>query len=108
MRGATGIRQTTCPWQSLRDPFVIAVLRAYRWFKAEQLLDRYPRCPEALMRGLEAYDGALNAVQAHDMRAERKRIDAENARRMREAEGGHMRPPARPMSPPVRRQRPPR
>lgn len=74
----TGVRQMTCPWQALRDPFVIAVLHGHRLFKERQLFDRMPRCPEALMRGIEVYDGALNAVQNHDLRIQQEQAEQRN------------------------------
>lgn len=78
---ATGGRPEGCPWQAFRDPFVGAVLRAYRWFRSGQLAVAYPDLPAALARGLEVYDAALNAVQAYDIREERKRREAERQER---------------------------
>ena len=79
---ATGDRPSGCPWQSFRDPFVGEVLRAYRHWKAGQLALVWGASPPAaLMRGLEVYDAALNAVQAHDMREERRRRETERKER---------------------------
>jgi hypothetical protein len=79
---ATGTRPDGCPWQSFRDPFVGEVLRAYRHWKAQQLtLVWGDDPPAALMRGIEVYDSALNAVQAHDIRKERERRDEDRKRR---------------------------
>lgn len=70
----------------MRDPFVIAVVRAHRWFKDGQLAVRWPNPPEALLRGLEVYDAALNRVVVHDLEADRKRSDVENDARLAELE----------------------
>jgi hypothetical protein len=91
----------------MKDPFVRAVLHAHRWFKEGQLFDRYPNCPAALVRGVELYDGLLNTVQVHDLRADRERADAENAARAQELElGDRMRPSPKTRQPTVRRPRP--
>ncbi len=75
---ATGGRPDGCPWRAFEDPFVGEVLRAYRHWKAGQLALVWGAAPPAaLMRGLEVYDAALNAVQAHDIREERKKRDAQ-------------------------------
>lgn len=74
---ATGERPDGCPWRAFDDPYVGEVLRAYRWWKAGQLALRWPDPPVALLIGLEVYDAALNAVQAHDSREERKRRETE-------------------------------
>lgn len=79
---ATGTRPDGCPWQSFRDPFVGEVLRAYRHWKAGQLALAWGSDPPAaLMRGIEVYDAALNAVQAHDIREERKKRERERQER---------------------------
>lgn len=78
---ATGTRPDGCPWRAYEDPFVAHVLAAYRWFKNGELDTRWPDPPEALLRGLEAYDAALNSVQAHDLREERKRREKERRER---------------------------
>lgn len=78
---ATGRRPSGCPWRAYEDPFVGHVLSAYRWFKAGALETRIPDPPEALLRGLEVYDAALNAVQGHDLREERKRREKERRER---------------------------
>lgn len=71
---ASGLRPETCPWWALRDPYVSAVRAAYRWWKTGQLGDR-AHLPAALVDGLATYDGALNAVQVFDLRAERENRD---------------------------------
>lgn len=75
---ATGTRPDGCPWQAFRDPFVAEVLKAYRWWKGGQLATVWGADPPAaLVRGIEVYDAALNAVQAHDLRKERERREQE-------------------------------
>lgn len=81
MEAATGQRTDGCPWRSYEDPFVGEVLRAYRWWKAGQLAAVWPEPPLALVRGLEVYDAALNAVQSHDIREERRRRESERRER---------------------------
>lgn len=82
MEKATRLRQTTCPWQALRDPFTVAVLQAHRWWKERQLEAMYAGAvPEAIRRGIDVYEGALNAVLSHDREVERKRREAEAADR---------------------------
>jgi hypothetical protein len=51
-----------------------AVRAAYRWWKSGQLGHR-GELPAALVDGLSVYDGALNATQVHDMRAEQEARD---------------------------------
>jgi hypothetical protein len=87
---------------------VIAVLNVYPWHKSQQLFARMPRCPEALVRGIQVYEQALNAIQSHDIRAERERMDAESEQRARDLEmgGQHMRPAPKTRLPTVRRPRP--
>lgn len=79
---AAGDRPDGCPWRVFRDPFVAEVLGAHRWWKAQQLSTRWPDPPLALLRGLEVYDAALNAVQVYDLRKERERREAENRARL--------------------------
>ena len=82
MEEATRLRQTTCPWQAMRDPFVIAVLDAHRWWKERQLEAMYAgQIPESIRRGVNVYESAMNAVLAHDREIDRKRRDAEAAER---------------------------
>jgi hypothetical protein len=78
---ASGERIYTCPWQALRSPFVGLVIRSYQWWKEHQLETRWGGAvPEAIARGVEVYDIALRAVQAHDFRVEQERLDAERQR----------------------------
>ena len=78
----TGQRYDGCPWRAYEDPFVGEVLRAYRHWKERSLhLVWGDDPPVALIRGLEVYDSALNSVQAHDIREERKRRERENRER---------------------------
>lgn len=77
---AVGSSTQGCPWQAYRDPFVGAVLRAYRHWKEHQLSLLYPCPPHALIVGIEVYDAALNAVQAHDIREEREARERERAK----------------------------
>lgn len=79
MEKASGLRQATCPWQALRDPFVCAVLDAYRWRDRLPMLYGSHDMPEAVRRGLDVYEAALNAVLAHDRRVELERQRAETA-----------------------------
>lgn len=82
MEEATKLRQVTCPWQAMRDPFTIAVIEAHRWWKEHQLEARYGGAiPEAIRRGVDVYESALNAVLAHDREIEAKRREAEAAER---------------------------
>ena len=77
MAEASGVRQHTCPWQALLDPFVQAVIRAHTW-REKGCLDREVT-PAAVVWGVEIFAGALNEVIAHDRRLadeERKRRDA--------------------------------
>lgn len=74
---AVGSSTQGCPWQAFRDPFVGAVLRAYRHWKEHQLALLYRDPPHALMVGIEVYDSALNAVQAHDIREDREQRERE-------------------------------
>lgn len=85
MESATKVRQDTCPWQALRDPFTQAVMAAHRWYLSNQLSTRYPRLPEALARGIEVYDSALNLVRSHDLKAERDKSQAEAKRRQQKS-----------------------
>lgn len=79
---ASGERSPGCPWRQMRDPFVVAVMRAHRWWKTGELGTRWGgEIPEALARGIECFDGAINAVQAHDMREEREEREREQRRR---------------------------
>lgn len=80
MRAAVGGEPSGCPWRAFHDPFVGAVLRAYRHWKANQLHLLYRDPPAALMVGIEVYDAALNAVQAHDLRQEREKREQERKR----------------------------
>lgn len=81
MESTSGLRQTTCPWASLRDPFVGRVLSAHSWYRDQQLASRLGgRIPEALARGVEVYDAALAIVRAHAMREKRAEREEERAR----------------------------
>lgn len=88
---ATGVRFDTCPWQALRDPFVLEVMGAYRWFQKGALYERYPEgTPAIVLRALEVYDAALERVRAFDAEERRKEAEAEARRREEElaARGG--------------------
>lgn len=70
---ATGTRPVTCPWRGIDNPFVQNVLRAHRWFKEGQLEAIYPNgIPEAIRRGIEVYESAINAIQVADIREDRE------------------------------------
>lgn len=78
MLGATRVMQAGCPWQAMRDPFAIAVLQAYRWWKANQLeANCGGAVPEAIRRGVDVYHIALQSVISHDAEREQKRREAE-------------------------------
>lgn len=69
IRSVSGERGETCPWWSARDPFVSVVRADYRhWCKGELGAMWGGAIPEALRRGIEIYDSAISAIQAHDMR----------------------------------------
>lgn len=62
----------------MRDPFVAAVLDAHRWMKRGHLEAHLGgEIPEALRRGIDVYESALNAVLAHDAELDRKKRQAE-------------------------------
>ena len=79
----TGDRPDGCPWRAYEDPFVGEVLRAYRHWKERQLhLVWGADPPVALMRGIEVYDAALNAIRANDIREEREKNKRERESEM--------------------------
>lgn len=77
----TGVRQSTCPWQSMRDPFVGHVMREHRWWAKGAPTAARAQMPRALVDGLETYDGALAMTLAHDARVERERLEREQRER---------------------------
>lgn len=83
---AIGTRLVGCPWRQLRDPFVLAVMNAHRWKKDGELDTRFGHrpIPEALRRGLDVYEPAVNAIENYDRKQEREQREAE--RKQREAE----------------------
>lgn len=87
MAEASGLRQSTCPWWALRDPYVQAVLRAHRWWVKGAVI--WSDLPLAVAHGIEVFDGALNAVISHDQRAELE----EQRRRSAEQSGQSWGPP---------------
>lgn len=79
----TGTRQTACPWRAYEDPFVAEVLRAHRHWKERQLhLVWGHDPPAALMRGIEVYDSALNAIRANDIHEDREKRKREHESEM--------------------------
>lgn len=91
----TGQRYDGCPWRAYEDPFVGEVLRAYRHWKERSLhLVWGDDPPVALIRGLEVYDAALNAIRAHDMGEDRKKREADRQKQLNEraAKKGRGRP----------------
>lgn len=72
MAEVTGLRQETCPWWALRDPYVQRVVAAHRWWKVGELSTRWPDPPFALLRGIEIYDAALSAVMNDEMERSRE------------------------------------
>lgn len=80
MERVTGVRQVTCPWQAMCDPFAKAVIQAHKWWRRGQLEANHGgEIPEAIRRGLDVYDSAQRAVISHDERAEAARRAAEQA-----------------------------
>lgn len=74
----TGKRPMGCPWKAYEDPFVAAVLDAYPHWKERQLALVWGNDPPlALMRGLRAYESALNAIRASDIRDKNAKVAAE-------------------------------
>jgi len=74
----TGARQTTCPWQAMRDPFVVAVLDEHRLMsmsKGVASVAHLGELPRPIVDGLRTYDAILNLVLAHDIRAEAEERD---------------------------------
>lgn len=96
---ASGLRAHGCPWRQSQHPFVVRVVRAHRWWKASQLEARFGgRVPEAIARGIEVYDGALNGISVYDAREEREE-------RRRKAELDRQNGPVRGPTPGGRRRR---
>lgn len=84
---ATGQRPRGCPWWALSDPFVTETIDAHRWWSKGALDVRYPLgIPAWLSWSITTYDAALNAVQVHDMRADREEREREMAARRLERE----------------------
>jgi hypothetical protein len=66
-------------------------MESHRWWSQHQLGAKWggvEHIPAAIMRGVEVYDSALNAVQAFDIRAQQKRSEEEAERRTLETQGG--------------------
>jgi hypothetical protein len=82
---ATGERPRTCPWASLRDPFVIEVLDAHDWREKSQLVVKYPdrSVPDLVLWGVERFARALSSVAACDRRLDRE--EREREKRARDA-----------------------
>lgn len=75
----TGVRPPGCPNRQLRDPFVNACIRAHRGFVKGDMSGRLgPEAPAALVVGVECFDAALNAIEAHDMKADRPKPPGED------------------------------
>ena len=70
----TGVRPDGCPWRSLRDPFVVRVVKAHRGWKNGHAITE-----QRLRSAVEAYDAARNAIEVADMKAERKRDEQKRA-----------------------------
>jgi len=70
----TGVRPDGCPWRALRDPFVGRVVRAHRSWK-----NGHPIREARLLAGVEAYDAALNQIEAADMKADRRERESRKA-----------------------------
>jgi hypothetical protein len=69
----TGVRAEGCPWSESRDPFVQAVMSAHPHWTRGELGTRWGGAvPEALMRGVEIFDRAINAIQNFDIRQSMK------------------------------------
>lgn len=83
----TGKRPMGCPWKAYEDPFVAAVLDAYPHWKERQLhLVWGAEPPLALLRGLRAYESALNAIRAHDIREQNQKRANDLAKKSSAAE----------------------
>lgn len=83
---ATGERPRTCPWRSLRDPFVAEVLEAHRHWDKGQLADHYrakhgSEVPPEIDWGVVIFDAALKSVHSADMRLDREEREREQQRR---------------------------
>ena len=76
----TGLRQTTCPWQAMRDPYVVAVLRAHHRAKGGSVVAANPDMSRVLFDGVEVYDRALLAVVSHDRRIDEEKREAADAK----------------------------
>jgi len=91
MRQVTDMRQTGCPWQALRDPYVAAVLH---WSREVKRRGGYPgSLPEAIARGVSIYESAFGAVRAFDQQREHARLEEENAQREANAARGFVAQP---------------
>lgn len=66
IKTVSGERGEGCPWWALGEGFAQAVIRAHRYWAKGSLGERGAQ-PEALIRGLEVFDQALNAVQSWDI-----------------------------------------
>jgi len=67
----TGERGDGCPWRASRDLFVQRVVSSHRHWTKGELGSRWGgnrRVPEALLRGCEIFDAALQSVQSFDIK----------------------------------------
>jgi len=74
----TGVRLMTCPWQAMRDPFVIAVLNEHRRWNKNRPSAPHGELPRALVEGIELYDAILQRVDNHDRQREQEERDRKN------------------------------
>ena len=76
---AGGTRPHGCPWSALADPYVQAVIGAYRWNEKGTLAQRWGiDPPHALMLGIETVGRAMTAIENHDLQ---KKRDEDRAKR---------------------------
>ncbi len=78
----TGHRPFSCPWASLYDPFVHRVVIAHEHFAKGRAVG-VPRPSHRLMDGVSFYSRSLDSIEAQQLDDERKRLEAEAAKRGR-------------------------
>jgi hypothetical protein len=68
----TGEPQQSCPWRSLRDPFVRRVVDAYPWFESGQIGTAFPGASHRFIEGLGYYHARLGLCHSKHMELERE------------------------------------
>ena len=90
MEEASGLRQATCPWWAMRDPYVQRVVEAHGWREKGALDSLWPSpIPAALKTGIDVFGAALARVRTHDL--EKEREERERQDRQRRAQPPHFR-----------------